>query len=75
MTTTNADECMPSDQDIEEFYVLGRVEYSPGSGVTPANARDEFRTFLAHVRRDTSINNGVNKRITGDENPERLYQS
>lgn len=47
-------EYTPSDQDIEEFYALGRIEYSPGSDITPDSARDELRTWLARVRQEAA---------------------
>lgn len=50
----NPGEYAPSDEDIEKFYALGRIEYSPGSDITPASARDELRTWLARVRRDAA---------------------
>lgn len=51
MTT---DEYVPSDQDIEKFYALGRVEWSPGSDITPSGAHDEFRAWLARVLREAT---------------------
>lgn len=48
----STDEYVPSDEDIEVYYALGRVEYSPGSPITLSGAHDEFRAWLARVRRE-----------------------